>query len=116
MARAVKPLTKFLEPAPTGVGDGFSRGAASTNGATMKSLLQHPGWDLLQAMIEREQRHEQLILMKSPPGADPKSHERIIGQWGGMERVAAIAEGVVAYGEKASAEIESGRRPEQEAS
>ena len=116
MARAVKPLTKFLEPAPTGVGEGFSRGELSTAGAMMRDLMQHPGWELLQGMIERCQRHEQLLLMKSPPGAKPESHERIIGQWGGMERVAAIAEGVVAAGEKASAEIESGSRPEREAS
>ena len=105
--RKLAPFTKFLGP----LGDeerGFSRGEAARNGAAVAALMEQPGWEVLTEMIDRCQRQEQLTLMRSTPGASSAQHERLIGQWNGMDQVRAIAEGIVAYGKQADADMESG--------
>lgn len=104
-----KPIAAFLGP----LGDeerGTSRADASYDGAQVAAMMETPGWEILMQKLKDYQRHEQLTLMRSNPGkASDGTYERIIGQWAGLERVVAIAEGVVGYGKLADAELESGQ-------
>lgn len=89
----------------------MDRSEAARKGEAVKSMVESEGWTVMLELIESVQRHEQKTLMLG--GTRPEeTYERIIGQWAGLERVPAIAAGMIALGEQASTEMESGKAAE----
>jgi hypothetical protein len=102
----LKPLTKHLGE--------MDRSEASRKGAAVKSMVESEGWTVLLELIEKRQRHEQKALMhgRARNEEEQGTYERVIGQWAGMERVPALAAGMIALGAQASREMESGQAAE----
>jgi hypothetical protein len=98
----VKHLGKPGEPGA------ISRSEASSKGARIKALTEHPGWSDLVELIEGLQHHEQKRLMRDPRAKEDDAYERVFGMWQGMDRVPLLAQGMIAVGEGASREMESG--------
>lgn len=108
----LKPLTKHLGPLGKPEAGGMTRSEASRKGAQVKAMVESEGWAVLLELIDKRQRHEQKTLMHTiRPQAD-ETYDRIIGQWAGMERVPALAAGIIELGEQASAQMESGQAAE----
>lgn len=92
----------------------MDRSEASRKGAAVKSMVKSDGWKVLLEQIELRQRHEQKALMHSRARSEDEqgTYERVIGQWAGMERITRLAAGIIALGEQASREMESGQAAE----
>lgn len=114
MSVKLRPLVKFLGPLGDEDKGGLPRGEAARKGAAVAAMMETPGWQVLTEMLERYQRDEQKRTMHAPPNKGGTAYyERILGQWAGLDRVVAIAEGIVAYGKQADAEMESGEPAEK---
>lgn len=91
-----KALTEHLD---------WPRPDAARLGEAVKTMLESEGWTALCRSIDERLSFEQKCLMASPTREGDETYERLIGQWAGMRRVAALAEGIVATGEKAEREM-----------
>lgn len=91
-----KPLYEHLD---------WSRPEAASASEAVKTMLESDGWSVLQRSIEERLSFEQKALMVSPVRESEETYERLIGQWAGLRRVVAIAEGIVRYGEQAEREM-----------
>lgn len=109
--KGLKPLVSHFGPLGKPEEGGTDRSAASTRADALKRMAESDGWKVVLELIEMRQRHEQKTLMVSGT-KEPEQYERLVGQWAGMDRVLALVEGGIRYGEQAAREMED---PGQEA-
>lgn len=83
-----------------------SRQERSAAADAVEALLESDGWQELEEAIDDRLRYEQRMAMAARAGASSEGmYERMIGEWSGLRKVRKIAEGIVADGETAEAEM-----------
>lgn len=101
-APEIRPVTKHLPL----LSEQRNRGPAATVGEQIKVMMETDAWKTFEESIEDLLRWEQRALMMELPGKRPEEgYERAIGQWSGLRMAIAVAEGIVAHGEKASEQM-----------
>lgn len=86
--------------------EGRSREERSKAASAVDALLASDGWAELEAAIDDRLRYEQRHAMSLPAGSvNEAQHERRIGSWSGLRKIRALAEGIVADGNTAEAEM-----------
>jgi len=98
------PAPDFKPLPPTT--EGRSRQERSHAAESVKALLASDGWREVEAELDSRLRYEQRMAMAARAGASGEAeYERMIGTWAGMRKVRKLAEGIVADGETAEAEM-----------
>lgn len=86
--------------------EGQDRSERSKAGVHVGMLMHTDGWRTLMDAVDSQLRAEQRIQMKRGAGKSGEAYfERQIGEWIGMRKVRAIAEGIVRDGKTAEAEL-----------